>query len=317
MFSTPEKRFYGIFTVLSFWCLSWIGIKVENMLGNEDNFYLFLPSNASLDFYPTATLSSFQVKLPVLLHLKGNYEVGLKELHFPHRFRLDSDIHLKVPDDELAMLLYDKNTLIPYPDHHMVVSASSGRTYPTLDLLMQYINQEIDQKRHHSLSSDAFMTNKNNKLPKLSYDDSSGRYIVMNDLSSDIYCKLNFSASLGEKFGFSKDQFRLDAQVAEPIVYAEHYKKKSVKSVDYIYVYSDLIQRSIVGNTLAPLLRIVDVKPDVGAIQSTVFEDPIYFKLLKTSFDSIEILLRDDRGKPIPFESNQGKVVAVLHFRRV
>ena len=50
-----------------------------------------------------------------------------------------------------------------------------------------------------------------------------------------------------------------------------------------------------------------------GERVQVVYDKPIYVPLQKKNFDSIEIDIRNDIGKPIPFE--YGKVIVTLHFR--
>ena len=47
-------------------------------------FYLHLPSNASLDKFPTNTLTEYRVCLPQTISLSGDWEVALTEIHYPH-----------------------------------------------------------------------------------------------------------------------------------------------------------------------------------------------------------------------------------------
>lgn len=52
----------------------------------ETQFYVFLPSNASLDLYRDNTLSSYTVHLPEPIVLEGEYEVGLQCIIWPRTF---------------------------------------------------------------------------------------------------------------------------------------------------------------------------------------------------------------------------------------
>ena len=45
-------------------------------------FYLTLPSNSSMEYYPDNTTSHYFTKLPQDIHLTGDYEVGLSEILF-------------------------------------------------------------------------------------------------------------------------------------------------------------------------------------------------------------------------------------------
>ena len=47
-------------------------------------FYLHLPSNASLDKFPNNTLTKYWVCLPQTISLTGDWEVALTEIHYPH-----------------------------------------------------------------------------------------------------------------------------------------------------------------------------------------------------------------------------------------
>ena len=81
-----------------------------------------------------------------------------------------------------------------------------------------------------------------------------------------------------------------------------------------MYVYCDVLENVPVGDSLAPLLRIVDVEGLNGDTIHRTFVHPRYVPLQKKEFDSIEIDIRDDTGAPVPFES--GKLVVTLHFKR-
>lgn len=82
-----------------------------------------------------------------------------------------------------------------------------------------------------------------------------------------------------------------------------------------VYVYSDIVKHSIVGDKRAPLLRVVPVNPLLGEMQTVSFQPLIYQPVTKTNFRQIGIYLRDGTGRPIPFE--RGAVNVVLAFRPI
>jgi hypothetical protein len=82
-----------------------------------------------------------------------------------------------------------------------------------------------------------------------------------------------------------------------------------------LYVYCDAVECVAVGDTLAPLLRIVTIKGPRGEMTYIQYDEPRYIPLQKKNFDSIEMDIRDDMGNAIPFDS--GKLIVTLHFRRV
>ncbi|GFS36565.1 uncharacterized protein TNIN_389301 [Trichonephila inaurata madagascariensis] len=79
------------------------------------------------------------------------------------------------------------------------------------------------------------------------------------------------------------------------------------------YVYSDLISPQIVGDTQAPLLRIVRTEDQDGETISQYYDRPQYLPLVRHSFQTIQSELRLNSGDCVPFE--RGKVIIVLHFR--
>ena len=77
-------------------------------------------------------------------------------------------------------------------------------------------------------------------------------------------------------------------------------------------IYTDIVEYNIVGDTKAPLLRCFPFisKLKSGDIITTgqymnyqTFSNPQFKRLLKNSFHSIHINLRDTSGEKIPFTS--------------
>ena len=81
-----------------------------------------------------------------------------------------------------------------------------------------------------------------------------------------------------------------------------------------IYVYCDVLGHTHVGDTRAPLLRAIGVRGKHGEVVHEVFSKVTYLPVQKKTFDSIEINIMTDTGKPVPFVG--GKSLVTLHFRR-
>ena len=89
-------------------------------------------------------------------------------------------------------------------------------------------------------------------------------------------------------------------------------------------IYSDIVEYNIVGDTKAALLRCIPFISKIknGDIISTGqymnyqnFPNLQFKKILKNSFHSIKLELRDSYGEKVPFNS-VGVTGAVLMFRR-
>jgi len=84
--------------------------------------------------------------------------------------------------------------------------------------------------------------------------------------------------------------------------------------VNSVYVYCDILEHVTVGDTKAPLLRIVNKpKKQEGNVHHT-FQPILYVPLQKKNFDTVEINMMTDTGQPVPFRF--GKSFVVLEFRR-
>jgi hypothetical protein len=80
-----------------------------------------------------------------------------------------------------------------------------------------------------------------------------------------------------------------------------------------IYCYCSLVEPVFVGDVRVPLLRIIPIKGQYGETITQSYNMPQYMPVNTSNFDTLEINLRDDTGRAVPFE--RGKVVVTLHFR--
>ena len=79
-------------------------------------------------------------------------------------------------------------------------------------------------------------------------------------------------------------------------------------------MYSSVVQPRIFGNSFVPLLRIVPITGKHGEVVSKQFDNIHYVPLLTREFGTVEVVIRDDTGRSVPFET--GMVTVTLHFRR-
>ena len=101
--------------------------------------------------------------------------------------------------------------------------------------------------------------------------------------------------------------------------------RQDIVRIHSLMIYSDLLEYNIVGDTKAPLLRCFPLNSKLkgGDIITTgqymnyqTFSNLQFRHLLKNSFHSIHIDLRDTSGEKIPFVS-VGLTRLVLMFRSV
>ena len=89
-----------------------------------------------------------------------------------------------------------------------------------------------------------------------------------------------------------------------------------------IFIYTNPIEYQYVGDTKAPLLRVIDSKQrlkngSVCELEPTriVFSNLDYKKLLSNTIQSISIKLRTETGELVPF-SGTDKVILTFQFKK-
>jgi hypothetical protein len=245
-----------------------------------------------MSMFPENTVSKYITKLPSTLEFHGNWEVGLAEIIFPMTFynvrigKCKLDFFYKTTDVD-----FSKPELIKNSDYYLkklfTITVPEGN-YKSLNDVLEYINS-------HEKNNDDFI---------LFFDQLSSRIGVKSNLKYSVFCNKEF----GEILGFNRRQ---PMEGTSPLP-ASLYKNMPQQ----LFVYSDIVEPQIVGDTVAPLLRIIGVQPSetFGSVIEKNYETPHYLPLLKRQFETIDISICDHTGKPAAFE--YGPVTIKLHFKR-
>lgn len=81
-----------------------------------------------------------------------------------------------------------------------------------------------------------------------------------------------------------------------------------------IFIYSNIVERSFVGNDLHQIIRIIRGDGLFGDYLKMTFENPYYIPLIDNCLQEIEISIKDDQGKLIQFQ--YGKILLILNFSK-
>ena len=244
------------------------------------DFYLSLPSNSSLETYPENRGGHFYTDLPQDIDLAGHeYEVGLSEIFF-------SNTYSNVFKDEIRLIIREN------PKGQWVHHSLSPGLYPSTEGFVASLNK-LAQSVFHSWTSVKFYHNTATKRVTLR--------ISKDNLTLRLSPKLASLLHLEDKIYSGKMREEGSAPVD---LHAESYS---------VFVYCDLVEHRVVGDALAPLLRIVPTVNKTAEITHQIYEKPHYIPLTKRHFNSVEILLTSDTGKELVFEG--GKTMVTLHLR--
>ena len=255
---------------------------------SNDQFYLRLPSNSSLENYPQNTLAEYITQLPRPIQLDGEWEVALVEIQYPRTWN-------NVRDDRSQPWLYIR----PASGKPWNAEKVPYGFYTDVDALTTNINQAIAKQGQEARDN-----------IKLSFDHLSGKVTV--EIKSD--AELAFGSDIATVLGFD--------MVVDGTVDITLIKKTTISprvadvnaGIYSLFVYTDIIQAQLVGDTEVCLIRLVPVEGKHGDMVTRTFRNSQYLPISKKQFSTIEVNIKTDTGEKVPFES--GKVITTLHFRR-
>lgn len=139
------------------------------------------------------------------------------------------------------------------------------------------------------------------------FDEKQERFNLF--LNKNFIENLSMSSQLKYLLGLEGDKFSLALNQAR-------YLPDLRAGISTIYIYAkDLIIPTIIGDTTAPILRIVTIKGNPGDLVEEHFLNPQYFKLTEKTITQINIDLRTSSGKLVPF--NYGDCILCLHFKKL
>ena len=247
-------------------------------------FYITLPSNSSVNYYPDNTLAHYTTKLANKVELEGDWEVGLAEISFPSEVEnvIGGQCYYELYVNEVHI------RTIYLPSHH------HRRIRTLVEAVHMEERKQVPLQSHEPLLAE--------------FSHAKGKISMRLHEHPDFHYAIKFSRDLARMLGLDED-----------ITYSQNTTAKRVASlvagsIHSVYIYCDILEHVAVGDTRAPLLRIVD-KPERthGNVHHTL--NPIlYVPLQKKNFDTAEINIMTDTGVPVPFRS--GKAFVVLEFRR-
>ena len=260
------------------------------------SFTIELVSNASGGLFPDNTLSSSTNFLPEQVNLEGQWEVTISELSYPSMYQNITEGKFKFFDEKLSK---STSTYSIEP----VLYTSITDIVEAMNTLIQARN------KHNETCITVKVSPRTQKVVIMLANDSSGLAFCSTDLGHI------FGNNVGNEFGVPMiGKGPHEPEFAYDIV-----------RIHSLMIYSNILEYNIVRDTKASLLRCFSLisKLKGGDIITTgqymnyqTFSNLQYRPLLKNSFHSIHIDLRDPSGEEISFVS-VGITRLVFMFRKV
>ncbi|GFY40917.1 uncharacterized protein F54H12.2 [Trichonephila inaurata madagascariensis] len=242
-------------------------------------FYVTLPSDSSMNFFPENKISHFKTQLPSPVYLNGEWEVGLSKIIYPHSW-----LNVNETNNCFLSKVGDGN-----------ISSTVKRTidvgcYETMFDIISAVQLTLRKNPNR------FTINYNKATKRVKITAVQGSSLLLENLGELLEFKRNAIIT-----GNMKSEFFADAW----------------SNFSVFYVYSDLISPQIVGDTQAPLLRIVQTKEQDGEMISQycvcvcvcVCDRPQYLPLVRHSFQTIQAELRLNSGDFVLFERGTQTVI--------
>ena len=261
-----------------------------------DSFTIELVSDASGELFPDNTLSSFTSFLPDQVNLEGQWEVAISEISYPSMYQNITEGKFKFFDKKLS-----KST--------STYNLEPG-LYTSITDIVEAMNTLTQERNNHNETCIFVkVSRRTQKVVIMPANDTSGLASCSTDLGHI------FGNNVGNEFGV----LMIGNGPHEPEFAYD------IVRIHSLMIYSNLVEYNIVGDTKAPLLRCFPFisKLKGGDIITTgqymnyqTFSNLQFRPLLKKSFHSIHIDLRDPSGEKIPFVS-VGITRLVLIFRKV
>jgi len=247
-------------------------------------FTITLPSNSSVEYFPANTVQHYTTQLVQPIELVGSWEVAMTDILFTRRWhnvtREEGKFHFRPTADapwydcQMHAGFYDK------PEE--LLKSIKG-------VMAMTMGDTQEPRRVNFLYSTV--------TKKITIIIRNGAHLRLTPGMSHL---LGFAGQLN----FGGDQ----------VTYIASQPCDMDRGFYALYIYCDLIESVLVGDTRVPLLKIVPVKGLDGTVITKTYQNPQYHSLRQKNFSTVEIDIRDDTGRPVPFE--QGRVVATLHFRQ-
>lgn len=246
-------------------------------MSNPSEFFVELPSNSNLEDFPRNNIGDYTVRLPSPIDL-SQYTVCMSAIQFPSVW--------KNVTEDCSLVVHHGSTNIP-------ISLPEGR-YKNIQMLLESLEESLTDKGL-------------NGWIQISWNSISLKCAVV--INRNDY-KLTLSTKLANMLGFhSVTHFQHGVNLSEACADID-------EGMTSLFVYSPIVVNQYVGDTLAPLLRVVPLQSaNTGDVVSVEFRHPRYLTTINDKTDLISIRIRRDDGSIVPFMT--GKVNVTLRFKRI
>jgi hypothetical protein len=287
-------------------------------MNTRNSFYIQLASNVRhKDLNQSNRVAKFKTILAEKLTLTDDWEVGLAEVSFTYSW-------------------YNI-----YENHSIGVIDSSSRIQLGTDPIFKgYFNsvEELVKEINNKLENSFY--GQYHSLPQLSYNKYLNRVVIKTGITQEgpkkrrlfPICDESLQVLLGIReitnFPLANNletpemptcfanRYVGQVKIEPPNIITCKYPVLLNSEFTSVYVYTNIIEPVLIGDTFAKLLRQCEIPnhSEFGDQCVVKYDNLYYFSLCAQEFESIEIELRLDTGDLVPFDF--GRSAITLHFRK-
>ncbi len=305
-------------------------------MADENNFYVLVPSDSSMNLYSDNHGGNFKMQLGADKLLEGRWEVALSEIQFAHTWYnmpVDTSVIVFSQRKRKGVLLtegvidYIKDDFTKPENVDEIKFSLPKGTYRSADSitlkLKSYALQEIG-RRNREAGTDPYdrisytsrwdAIQRKCSIPDITHnlifsDDAGGHFKALGLPTSKYESNLSKTdpmyPALEEKF--SSLHFYPTPRITEKIV--------SLVDIPVIFVYCNFITPQLVGDSQVRLLRTVPVTGAFSEGIHSTFDRPYYLPVETTTLRVIHFELRNSEGRMLDFQGT--RVNCYLHFRKM
>ena len=257
-------------------------------MADNDQFYVILPSNSSMDIYPDNKISNFKVYLANPLQLdSAKWEVGLSEIQFPHLWYNIREGKNIIEKQILNLTVDELNYIYPIEKGKDIAAETAKRR----KLMSEKSDEIVVAFRKKIIVPPGYYSNIEKLLEMLhrleheddirptefKYETHSRRVNV----KVPKQCKINFlDSDIARCLGFKAQRIVEEGDHVSDVI-------SSIETNKDVYVYTDIIQNQHVSQFKVPLLRVIPVTSKYSEIDCMQYDRPHFISINQNDIQTI------------------------------
>ena len=273
------------------------------------DFVIHLPSNVQPTRFPSNCASNYSTQLDNAIDLNGEWDVALVEVTYPKSVKMFEGEGIKFTETirtpKCRSVGRGSRKHVNVGVHADTPCTETNDVDPAV--LSKHTYWQVPSPRENTI--EALVETLNEKSTEFGYSFQHRNGILSLTLH-DQNKELQLDKSLADLLGFDRFHFNKEG--------VTHYGFQSpalYRNIDYVFIYSNILDHVNVGHMTAPLLHAIPfMKDGHGPLIHHAIRTPIFRPMNASKLDRIDLRLCDGNGQDIPFI--EGKTLIILNIRR-